>query len=141
MANPPPSGSTPLRPLILVSVVYSPQPQYVLETSLHLPQHTPLGDALEAAVVALQAAAQHQQPHSLAPQSPMLSLAYLRSLPSGIWGRLANAEHLLQDGDRLEFYRPLKVDPKIARRERFAKQGARSAGLFSQRRPGAKSGY
>jgi uncharacterized protein len=29
----------------------------------------------------------------------------------------------------------------VARRERFAKQGARTSGLFAQRRPGAKSGY
>jgi putative ubiquitin-RnfH superfamily antitoxin RatB of RatAB toxin-antitoxin module len=47
----------------------------------------------------------------------------------------------LQDGDRLEVYRPLRVDPKVARRERFKGQGARTAGLFAKRRPGAKPGY
>jgi sulfur carrier protein len=47
----------------------------------------------------------------------------------------------LQDGDRLEIYRPLKVDPKVARRERFARQGAKTTGLFAKRRPGAKAGY
>jgi putative ubiquitin-RnfH superfamily antitoxin RatB of RatAB toxin-antitoxin module len=41
----------------------------------------------------------------------------------------------------LEFYRALRVDPKVARRERFNKQGSRGAGLFSKRRPGAKPGY
>ena len=40
-----------------------------------------------------------------------------------------------------EFYRALVVDPKVARRERFQKQGARSAGLFARRRAGAKQGY
>ena len=45
---------------------------------------------------------------------------------------------VLRDGDRVEIYRPLRVDPKVARRERFRKQGARAAGLFAQRRPGAK---
>jgi putative ubiquitin-RnfH superfamily antitoxin RatB of RatAB toxin-antitoxin module len=37
--------------------------------------------------------------------------------------------------------RTLKVDPKVARRERFVKQGAKAAGLFSQRRAGGKAGY
>jgi hypothetical protein len=37
--------------------------------------------------------------------------------------------------------RPLKVDPKEARRQRFVKQGTRGAGLFANRRPGAKPGY
>ena len=43
--------------------------------------------------------------------------------------------------DRVEVYRPLKVDPKVARRERFARQGARTTGLFARQRPGGKSGY
>jgi len=47
----------------------------------------------------------------------------------------------LRAGDRLEIYRPLRVDPKVARRERFAKQGARTTGLFARQRPGAKTGY
>jgi putative ubiquitin-RnfH superfamily antitoxin RatB of RatAB toxin-antitoxin module len=48
----------------------------------------------------------------------------------GIWGKQALATALLQDGDRLEIYRPLAVDPKVARRERFQTQGRRRAGLF-----------
>ena len=59
----------------------------------------------------------------------------------GIWGKLSKPEQVLRDGDRLECYRPLTVDPKVARRERFARQGAKSAGLFSRSRPGAKAGY
>ncbi len=43
--------------------------------------------------------------------------------------------------DRLEIYRPLTVDPKVARRERFSRQGARTTGLFARRRAGGKSGY
>ncbi len=56
----------------------------------------------------------------------------------GIWGRKVAAEQVLRDGDRVEVYRPLRVDPKVARRERFRTQGARSAGLFAKRPPGAK---
>lgn len=59
----------------------------------------------------------------------------------GVWGRRAGLEHLLRDGDRVEAYRDLRVDPMVARRERFTGQGAKGAGLFSRRRPGAKSGY
>ena len=59
----------------------------------------------------------------------------------GVWGEKAAPEQLLKDGDRVEIYRSLKVDPKQARRLRFAKQGARTAGLFAKRRPGAKPGY
>jgi putative ubiquitin-RnfH superfamily antitoxin RatB of RatAB toxin-antitoxin module len=41
----------------------------------------------------------------------------------------------------VEVYRELLVDPKVARRERFRKQGSRAAGLFARRKPGAKAGY
>ncbi|MFE8644920.1 RnfH family protein [Sphingomonas sp. NCPPB 2930] len=59
----------------------------------------------------------------------------------GIWGRAAGLDTPLAEGDRVEVYRPLVVDPKVARRLRFKQQGARSTGLFAQRREGAKSGY
>ena len=52
--------------------------------------------------------------------------------------RLLNA---LREGDRLEVYRDLRVDPKAARRERFNQQGAKTTGLFATRRVGAKAGY
>ncbi len=35
----------------------------------------------------------------------------------GIWGRLADSDHVLQDGDRIEIYRPLLIDPREARRQ------------------------
>ena len=34
----------------------------------------------------------------------------------GIWGRAASLDAVLQPLDRVEIYRPLKVDPKVARR-------------------------
>jgi putative ubiquitin-RnfH superfamily antitoxin RatB of RatAB toxin-antitoxin module len=67
--------------------------------------------------------------------------AKVDELQTGIWGRKLPADQVLRDGDRVELYRQLKVDPKVARRERFSRQGARGAGLFSKRRAGAKSGY
>ncbi len=65
----------------------------------------------------------------------------VQQLDLGIWGRKCSSEQLLRDRDRVEIYRPLLVDPKMARRERFVKQGARRAGLFAKTRPGAKPGY
>jgi putative ubiquitin-RnfH superfamily antitoxin RatB of RatAB toxin-antitoxin module len=59
----------------------------------------------------------------------------------GIRGRKVALKQLLRDGDRIDVCRPLKVDPKVARRQRFSRQGAKTAGLFSKRREGAKAGY
>jgi uncharacterized protein len=36
----------------------------------------------------------------------------------GIFGKRVPPEHPLRDGDRVEVYRPLKLDPKEARRRR-----------------------
>ncbi len=60
-----------------------------------------------------------------------------QALPLAVWGRAAGASQVLRERDRLEVLRPLKVDPKVARRERFRSQGARAAGLFSKR-PGPR---
>lgn len=42
----------------------------------------------------------------------------LHALPVGIWGRLAEAGKTLQDGDRVEIYRELLMDPMESRRLR-----------------------
>lgn len=62
-------------------------------------------------------------------------------LAIGIWGRKMSLSHRLQDKDRIEIYRGLRVDPKVARRERFNAQGVNRAGLFAKTRVGAKAGY
>lgn len=58
-----------------------------------------------------------------------------------VWGKPKSLDHILKDLDRVEVLRGLRVDPKVARRERFQKQGSRAAGLFASRRSGAKQGY
>lgn len=40
----------------------------------------------------------------------------------GIFGKVCSLEQPIRDGDRIEIYRPLKADPKEARRARAAKQ-------------------
>ena len=44
-------------------------------------------------------------------------------LAAGIWSRPAARNALLEDGDRVELYRPLKADPKDSRRRRAARSG------------------
>ena len=70
-----------------------------------------------------------------------LSGVQLEVLELAIWGRKATGDHVLRPEDRLELVRPLLVDPKVARRERFVHQGAKKAGLFKTRRTGAGAGY
>lgn len=64
-----------------------------------------------------------------------------RAMTPGVWGKTVEWDRVLVEGDRLELCRPLSVDPKVARRERFRRQGARATGLFARRREGGKAGY
>lgn len=43
-------------------------------------------------------------------------------LQTGIWGRIVSRDYVLQDGDRVEVYRPLQLDPRESRR-RLAQLG------------------
>lgn len=52
-------------------------------------------------------------------------------LKASCWGQKISLGHTLTSNDRIELCRELRVDPKVARRERFEKQGKRGAGLFS----------
>ncbi len=106
-----------------VLVAYSPAPRQVHELTLTLPTGATVRDAL--------ALTAHDERFADLPAG----VSY------GVWNRRVHVSQTLVDGDRLEIYRPLRVDPKVARRERFKKQGAKSAGLFATRRPGAKAGY
>ena len=51
----------------------------------------------------------------------------LDSLAVGIWGRVVAREQVLADGDRIEIYRPLDIDPREARR-RLAAEGRAMGG-------------
>jgi putative ubiquitin-RnfH superfamily antitoxin RatB of RatAB toxin-antitoxin module len=106
-----------------ITVVYSPAPRVVHEWTQLLPVGASVNDALSACA----------QDARFPKEHAMLSV--------GVWGKKVRLDHALNDADRVELCRPLRVDPKVARRERFKKQGAKSAGLFAQRRPGAKAGY
>lgn len=53
----------------------------------------------------------------------------LSSAPVGIFGRLRGRGEAVADGDRVEIYRPLRADPKDARRQRVAVKRRRGAGF------------
>ena len=107
-----------------VSVMYSPAARQMREWVLDLPEGCKVAQALESCAV-----------FSEFPQ--------LRSsrLKLGIWGRGTSLQQRVHAHDRIEIYRELRVDPKVARRERFHRQGVKRAGLFSSTRVGAKAGY
>jgi uncharacterized protein len=107
-----------------VVVCWSPAPRQVLEWVVELPPGSSVSDALAASGFGAAS-----------------GLRDFTQVDTGIWGRRCRGDRLVREGDRVEVYRPLTVDPKVARRERFRKQGARAAGLFAQRRPGSKPGY
>lgn len=46
----------------------------------------------------------------------------LEALRCGVWGRRCGLQQTLRDGDRVEIYRALTVDPKEARRLRYKGQ-------------------
>ena len=49
----------------------------------------------------------------------------LDALTLGLWGRAITPATVLQPQDRLELLRPLLVDPKEARRQRYRRDGIR----------------
>ena len=111
-----------------ITVCFSPAPRMVCELTLSVKAGTTLSQALALAV-----------------QEPLWPVAWTEQqcqlLQPSVWGRKAAWDMPLRDGDRVELCRDLRVDPKVARRERFNKQGARRAGLFAKKRPGAAAGY
>lgn len=116
----------PVPASVRVTVAYAPQPRQVEEVTLELPAGSTVQEALHRS--------------GLVDRYPELAHA---ALEIGVWGKLVPdpAHTRLQAHDRVEVYRPLRVDPKFARRERFKGQGARTTGLFARKREGAKAGY
>ena len=84
-----------------VEVVYCPAPGVDDRVALDLPPGATLADALIASGVL--------ERHALSGDG----------LRTGIWGRNQQPTARLRDGDRVEVYRPLTVDPKEARRLRY----------------------
>jgi len=53
-----------------------------------------------------------------ASRDPILASAARQATAIGVWGKVRSLAQTLRDGDRVEIYRPLRADPKEARRTR-----------------------
>ena len=81
-----------------VEVVFALSERQLLK-GLELPESSSVADAIE---------------HSgLAEAFPGIDLGQLQA---GIWGKPVERTQSLREGDRVELYRPLRVDPREARR-------------------------
>lgn len=49
----------------------------------------------------------------------------LANSPVGIFGKVARRDVKLNDGDRIEIYRPLQEEPKLARRKRASRKASK----------------
>jgi hypothetical protein len=87
--------------VIAVEVVYCPAPHVIDRVSLALPAGATAVDALRASGVL----GRHAIPEA--------------GLSLGLWGRACTPDQPLRERDRVEIYRPLLVDPKEARRQRY----------------------
>lgn len=70
---------------------------------------------IELAVAPGTTVAQAVRQSGLMQREPSLDVA---AAAFGVWNRRVPGERLVRDGDRIEVYRPLTIDPKDARRHR-----------------------
>jgi len=87
---------------IHISIIYA-DPQRQLVREIEIPPGTTVIDAVQASGIL------RQCPADFTPAG------------YGIFGRRVTADAQLREGDRIELYRPLLVDPKEARRRRAKK--------------------
>jgi uncharacterized protein len=86
-----------------VEVIYCPGPNQIEHAVLRLNAGATVADALDASGLR----ARHGQA--------------IDGLRVGVWNKVKERDTSLRDGDRVEVYRALQVDPKEARRQRYAK--------------------
>jgi uncharacterized protein len=93
--------------VLRIEIVYA-QPQCSVVRSLNLPAGARISDALSL----------------IASDQDFLGVD-LAGAAVGIFGKVARRDQQLMDGDRIEIYRPLLEEPKLARRKRVGKSGRR----------------
>lgn len=93
------AGARP--PTVRIAIACSPAAGRAFEMALELP-------APATALDAIRASGLFERHPELALGEPLI----------GIWGRACAPQTLLADGDRVEVYRPLAMDPNEARRLR-----------------------
>ena len=93
--------------MINVEIVYA-QPQRTICKSLTMREGALIGEALDAA-----AADEDFRGVDLA------------GAAVGIYGSVASRDRPLKEGDRIEIYRPLLEEPKLARRQRAGRKASK----------------
>ena len=92
---------------VRVEVAYCPQPGVTDRVTLELASGATVADAVQLS--------------GLVPRHSLQA----DNIKVGVWSRVKDLQTLLRDQDRVEIYRPLRVDPKEARRLRYKSQKAR----------------
>ncbi|MBI5257050.1 MAG: RnfH family protein [Burkholderiales bacterium] len=93
-----------------VELVYADAPHALMQQALSLPAGATVGEALRASGWV-----------------ETLGEALLQTLQPALWGRVCGLDTVLRERDRVELTRPLKVDPKEARRQRYRRDGIKRA--------------
>jgi putative ubiquitin-RnfH superfamily antitoxin RatB of RatAB toxin-antitoxin module len=88
-----------------VRVIYAAAPSRQIVRDLRVPAGATVADAIRLSGI-----------------GELAGLADAGSQSLGIFGRRVDPATPLHDGDRVEIYRPLLLDPKEARRRRAARQ-------------------
>jgi len=117
---------------IQVVLCWSLGPRHVQEQSLKVPEGSTVQAVLDQGMTLW------LQGQGVKDDATLPSLKFQQP---GIWGRKVTWTQLVNADDRIELYRPLKVDPKVARRQRFKRQGKGRTGLFANRKSGSAAGY
>lgn len=124
LSGPPAEGAGEAR--IDVEVVRSIGPGTVQRCRLSLPAGSRAADALARACERWRG----QAPDGRGPEAaPALDGPAQAPPILALWGRRCAPDQPLRSGDRLEWLRPLQVDPKESRRLRFRRTGGRQGGI------------
>ena len=91
--------------MIRVEIVYAQAHRSIVK-SLAVPQGALIADALR-----------------LAAADDDFRGVDLANATVGVYGQAASRDRPLKEGDRIEIYRPLLEEPKLARRQRVSKSG------------------
>ncbi|WP_058533045.1 RnfH family protein [Legionella saoudiensis] len=85
--------------MVKVELVYITREQQTVHQRLELPPGATVADALHASGI-----------HQSHPET--------KDMPVGIYAKQVALDTMLKEGDRVEIYRPLTVDPKENRRQK-----------------------
>ncbi len=139
MAPVPAEQSLVLAGTVQVELVYCAGPHQLQQVHLQLPLGSTVGDALAASGPAIAPLLRARRTDG--PQSPDdAESAWTDGLRVGVWSKARELSHVLREGDRVEVYRDLLVDPKEARRLRYAQHKAKLASMGPPRLAHKKTG-